>query len=99
MEENDFTIDVLDNDPERLGSSVNSVVPLEVGCDRQVDTKEGTSDWLDMCLQATEFVSSALQYTGAPYSSLGNWCTRRCTSLPAFCRPMSSPSSGGLRSK
>lgn len=51
MEEDHLTIDIFDEDVERLGSSVDLRVPLEVGYDREVNAKEGARDWLDLSLK------------------------------------------------
>jgi len=52
MEENDFAINILNEDVERFRSAVNLFVPLKVGYDGKVDTEEGTGDGLHLCLQS-----------------------------------------------
>ena len=49
--ENDFTIDIFDENGERFGASVNLLVPTEVRDNGKVDAKEGTCDGLDRGLQ------------------------------------------------
>lgn len=97
VEEDDLTIDILHQDPERLGPTMDLLVPTEVGNDGQVYPKESTSDRLNLCLQPSE-LSTRLRrgYIGDTHCSLGKLCTRRCTNLPAFWMPMSSPISGGF---
>jgi len=51
MEENDFAINILDEDDEHFRSAMNLFVPLEVGYDGKVDTEKGTGDGLHLCLQ------------------------------------------------
>jgi len=51
VEENDFAINILDEDDERFRSAMNLFVPLEVGYDGKIDTEEGTDDGLHLCLQ------------------------------------------------
>lgn len=38
VEENDLSVDVLDENPERFCSTVNLLLPLEVGGDREFDS-------------------------------------------------------------
>ena len=51
VEENDFAINILDEDDEHFRSAVNLFIPSEVGYDGKVDTEEGTGDGLHLCLQ------------------------------------------------
>ena len=46
-EEDDFTIDILDEDSERLSATVNPLVPTEVRDNSEVNAKEGTRDGLN----------------------------------------------------
>ena len=48
MEENNFTVDILNSDPERFHIAVDLGIPLEVGHDSHVDTQERPSDRLDV---------------------------------------------------
>jgi len=52
MEENDFAINILDEDDECFCSTMNLFVPSEVGYDRKVDMEESTGDGLHLCLQS-----------------------------------------------
>ena len=54
MEEDYLAVDVLHKDPERLGHSVNLLIPPEVRRDGEVDAKDGTGDRLDLCLHPTK---------------------------------------------
>jgi len=51
MEENDFAINILDEDDERFCSAMNLFVPSEVRYNGKVDTEEGMGDGLHLCLQ------------------------------------------------
>lgn len=98
MEQDDLAIDVLDEDMERLGTSVDFWIPLEVGDDREVNSKERPRDGLDLSLKPTEILSyrPSFVFRWRTYWSLGKVCTNRCTLLPSFGKPNSSPISGGL---
>ena len=54
MEQDDLPINVLDEDMERFGTSVNFCVPLEIRDDREVDSEERTRDRLDLSLKSTQ---------------------------------------------
>ena len=47
IEENDFTIDILDEDSERLGAAMGFLVPTEVRDNDEVYAEEGTRDGLN----------------------------------------------------
>ena len=51
VEENDFAINILDEDDECFRSTVNLFIPSEVGYDGKVNTEEGMGDGLHLCLQ------------------------------------------------
>jgi len=52
MEENDFAINILNEDDERFRSAVNLFIPSEVGYNGKVDTEESTGDGMHLCLQS-----------------------------------------------
>jgi len=52
VEENDFAINILDEDDECFRSAVNLFIPSEVRYDGKVNTEEGTGDGLHLCLQS-----------------------------------------------
>jgi len=51
VEENDFAINILNEDDERFRSAMNLFVLSEVRYDGKVDMEEGTGDGLHLCLQ------------------------------------------------
>ena len=61
VEEDNFAIDILDDDPEGFRSTMNLLVPSEIGDDRQVDTEKRAGDRLDLCLQPGLRVSQMLR--------------------------------------
>jgi hypothetical protein len=75
MEEDDLAVDVFNEDVERLGTTVDLGIPLEVGDDGEVDAKEGAGDGLYLSLQlklgegmheamdATAFLREAEEFT------------------------------------
>ena len=56
-EEDDFAIDILDEDGERLSIAMNLIVPLEVGDNGEVDAEEGTCNRLNCGLQPEQETS------------------------------------------
>jgi hypothetical protein len=54
MEQDDLAVDVLDENMERFGTSVDFCVPLEIGDDRKVDSEERTRDGLNLSLKPTK---------------------------------------------
>ena len=61
MGEDDLSIDILDENPKGLGSTVDLLVPPEVGNDREVHTEKRAGDRLDLCLQPGLRVSQMLR--------------------------------------
>ena len=55
--EDDFAIDILDEDGERLSIAMNLIVPFEVGGNGEVDAEEGTCDRLNCGLQPEQETS------------------------------------------
>ena len=49
VEKDDFAVDVLDKDPKRLSRAMYLLTPTEIGDNSQVNTKETTSNRLDLC--------------------------------------------------
>ena len=56
-EEDDFAIDILDEDSERLSIAMSFIVPAEVGDDGEVNAKEGTCNGLNCGLQPEQEIS------------------------------------------
>ena len=50
-EEDNFAIDILDEDGERFSTAMNLLVPTKVGDNGKVDAKKGACDGLDRGLQ------------------------------------------------
>mmetsp|Transcript_113777 Transcript_113777/g.326945 ORF Transcript_113777/g.326945 Transcript_113777/m.326945 type:complete len:596 (+) Transcript_113777:2084-3871(+) len=46
-----LTVDILDENPERLGSPMDARIPLEIGGDRQLHHEAGARDGLHVCAQ------------------------------------------------
>jgi hypothetical protein len=65
VEEDDFAVDVLNDDPERFRATVHLLVPLEVGGDGELDAEEGAGDGLDVSLKLEfgELVDQAVDET------------------------------------
>lgn len=61
MEEDDLAVDVLDENEERLGTTVYLLLPAEIGDNGQVNTQEGTSDRLYLRLQPRNFSQDRAQ--------------------------------------
>jgi hypothetical protein len=49
-EEDDFAVDIFNQDDERFCRSVDLLVPTEIWDDRQIDSQKRASDWLDLSL-------------------------------------------------
>ena len=58
VEEDDLAIDVLDKNPERLGPTVDLLIPPEIGDDSKVDAEQRASDGLNLGLQPTRSLSA-----------------------------------------
>ena len=59
VEEDDFAVDVFDEDVEGFGAAVHFGVPLEVGGDGEVDAEERAGDGLDLGVQPFFFIGSS----------------------------------------
>ena len=59
-EEDDFAIDIFDEDGERLSITMSFIIPFEVGDDGEVDAKEGTCNGLNRSVQAERDVVRVL---------------------------------------
>ena len=101
MEQNDLTVNVFDEDEEIFCCAVDLLVPSEIGNDREIDAKQKAGDGLNLRLQSIPFGYRPQRdrFQMKTYWSLGKLCTRRCTSRPALGIPISSPISGGVKSK
>jgi hypothetical protein len=95
--EDNLAVDVFYDDEERLRTTVDTLIPLEVGDDREVNPDERASDRLNLRLQPVEPVKiGVIERDTKTYWSLGKLCTRRWTRRPACGMPISSPISGGF---
>ena len=61
MEEDDLAVNILDENEERLGTTMYLLLPVEIGDNGQVNTQEGTSDRLYLRLQPRNFSQDRAQ--------------------------------------
>lgn len=93
-----LAIDVLHENPKRLGVSVYLFVPLEVRSDRHLDSQRRSGYWLNMRGQFQFWKLKEEKVSGVMVKIRHTWCMYLWSGFPIFGILINSPNSFGPKS-